>query len=276
MAQQRGYNKTPSTIKQQIEILEERGCEINDIEYAKKCLTNINYYRLAHYFAPFKDSKKGRYKKGTTFEDGMRLYEFDRQLRRLIMTFLEEIEISFRAIVSNYHAMKYGALGYLNASTFDSGHNHASHLTRIERLMELNESEDFVKHHKNKYGGVMPVWVAMELFSFGNLTYFYIDMKEADQKELSAKYYNLNYRMVENYLLCLSDLRNACAHYTRLYENPLPMIPKGEPDGTLRSYLNIAKALYPDKEKWENEFDTALAELTRKYKMEDRMEGYGF
>ena len=100
MAQQGSYNKTPSTIKQQIALLRERGCEISDTEYAERCLTNINYYRLAHYFAPFRDNK-GRYKKGTTFEDGMRLYDFDRQLRRLILTFLEEIEIYFRAVVSN-------------------------------------------------------------------------------------------------------------------------------------------------------------------------------
>jgi abortive infection bacteriophage resistance protein len=276
MSQQRSYNKTPSTIKQQIALLRERGCEVSDTEYAENCLTNINYYRLAHYFAPFKEGNKGRYKKGTTFEDGMRLYEFDRHLRRLIMTFLEEIEIYFRAVVSNFHAMKYGALGYLNGSTYDARHNHASLLSRIERLMELNESEDFVRHHKNKYGGVMPVWAAMELFSFGNITYFYIDMKEADQKELSAKYFDMNYRMVEDHLLCLSDLRNACAHYSRLYKNPFPMTPKGQPDSTLRSYLEIAKDLYPDKEKWENEFDTALSELIRKYKMEDRMDGYGY
>lgn len=276
MAQQKSYNKTPSTIKQQIALLRERGCEVSDTEYAEKCLTNINYYRLAHYFAPFRENNKSRYKKGTTFEDGMRLYEFDRQLRRLILTFLEEIEIYFRAVVSNFHAMKYGALGYLNGSTYDARHNHASLLSRIERLMELNESEDFVRHHKNKYGGVMPVWAAMELFSFGNITYFYIDMKEADQKELSAKYFGLNYRVVEDHLLCLSDLRNACAHYSRLYKNPFPMTPKGLPDPTLKSYLEIAKDLYPDKDRWEQEFDTALAELIRRYKMEDRMDGYGF
>ena len=51
------FNKTPATIKQQIEILRQRGCIIDDEEYARKCLTNINYYRLAYYFAPFLERK---------------------------------------------------------------------------------------------------------------------------------------------------------------------------------------------------------------------------
>ena len=108
------FNKTPATIKQQIEILRQRGCIIDDEEYARKCLTNINYYRLAYYFAPFLE-RKGKYRDGTTFEQIMKVYDFDRVLRRMLMTYLEEIEISMRAIISNYHDMKYGALGYLNA-----------------------------------------------------------------------------------------------------------------------------------------------------------------
>ncbi|MED9917120.1 MAG: Abi family protein, partial [[Eubacterium] siraeum] len=170
------FNKTPATIKQQIEILRQRGCIIDDEEYARKCLTNINYYRLAYYFAPFLE-RKGKYRDGTTFEQIMKVYDFDRVLRRMLMTYLEEIEISMRAIISNYHAMKYGALGYLNASGFDPHHNHQAFLSKIERLIEANENEEFVKHHKRKYGGIMPVWAAVELFSFGTLTYFLIDMK---------------------------------------------------------------------------------------------------
>ena len=37
------YNKSPATIKQQLDILKSRGCIIDNEEYAVKCLTNINY-----------------------------------------------------------------------------------------------------------------------------------------------------------------------------------------------------------------------------------------
>ena len=275
------FNKTPATINQQIDILLQRGCVINDREYAAQCLTRINYYRLAYYFAPFLEHK-GKYKDGTTFEQIMRIYDFDRMLRRLIMTYLEEIEIAFRALISNYHAMKYGALGYLNPSGFDPHHNHQAFMSKIERLMEVNEKEDFVKHHKNKYGGIMPVWAAMELFSFGTLTYFFIDMKAADKKELMSRSFDLNYRTVEDRLLCLSDLRNACAHYTRLFANPFTNAPKSaddlgfEPDNTLKTYLAVTRSLYPDKSKWENEFIPTIEGLIHEYDMVKYMDGYGW
>lgn len=275
------FNKTPATINQQIDILLQRGCVINDREYAAQCLTRINYYRLAYYFAPFLEHK-GKYKDGTTFEQIMRIYDFDRMLRRLIMTYLEEIEIAFRALISNYHAMKYGALGYLNPSGFDPHHNHQAFMSKIERLMEVNEKEDFVKHHKNKYGGIMPVWAAMELFSFGTLTYFFIDMKAADKKDLMSRSFDLNYRTVEDRLLCLSDLRNACAHYTRLFANPFTNAPKSaddlgfEPDNTLKTYLAVTRSLYPDKSKWENEFIPTIEGLIHEYDMLKYMDGYGW
>ena len=178
--------------------------------------------------------------------------------------------------------MKYGALGYLNASSFDPHHNHQAFLSKIERLIEANENEEFVKHHKRKYGGIMPVWAAVELFSFGTLTYFLIDMKTADKKDMVSRHFDLNYRTVEDRMLCLSDLRNVCAHYTRLYENPFPNAPKSseglgfEPDNTLKSYMAVARSLYPDKHKWENEFIPAVANLIDEYGMIDYMSGYGF
>lgn len=275
------YSKTPASIRQQLQILTERGLTIRDSDNAAMVLTNINYYRLVHYAEPFLE-KKGRYKEGTEFSDIMRLYEFDRLLRRLIMSHLEEIEISFRAIISNYHAMKYGALGYLNAASFDKGHNHAAFTGKLDRLLEINEKESFVIHHRNKYGGVMPVWAAMELFSFGMLTYFFMDMKDTDQKEIADKYYNISHRTVENRLSALSDLRNACAHYNRLYNNPFSQNVKGGEDlgfdygCTLKHYLAAAYSLYPDKQKWVNEFDSELNALIARFSMENMMSGYGF
>lgn len=128
----------------------------------------------------------------------------------------------------------------------------------------------------------MPVWAAVELFSFGTLTYFLIDMKTADKKDMVPRHFDLNYRTVEDRMLCLSDLRNVCAHYTRLYENPFPNAPKSsdglgfEPDNTLKSYMAAARSLYPDKYKWENEFIPAVANLIDEYGMIDYMSGYGF
>ena len=115
--------KAPSTINEQIMILKQRGCVIEDEKKARSTLKYINFYRLSNYFEPFSVSKH-KYEDGTSFEKIMRVYEMDRKLRSILLAALEEVEIALRAAVSNYHALKYGALGYLNPSNFNLSHNH--------------------------------------------------------------------------------------------------------------------------------------------------------
>lgn len=278
-----GYKsvKNPATIKAQIEKLISRGCIIDDEERAKFVLSNINYYRLVHYFSVFLD-QNGKYRKGTTFEKVMRVYDFDRLLRSLLLTALEEVEISMRAHVSNYHALKYGALGYLNESTFDFHHNHKYFISKIDRLVETNTGEALVTHHMKKYGGSFPLWVIMELFSFGMLNTFYADLKVDDKKAIADKAFGTTYRCVEDWLYCLSDLRNDCAHYTRLYAKPLENTPKQPGDyhrpltNTVYDHVLILKRLYPRDDAWRNTFLMRLEMLIMEYSDAIELEHLGF
>ena len=76
--------KLPSTVEEQIEKLRERGCIVEDEEFAKETLTDINYFRLAHYFSLFLE-EDGKYREGTKFRQVMRVYDFDRRLRNLLI-----------------------------------------------------------------------------------------------------------------------------------------------------------------------------------------------
>ena len=91
--------KSPATVEDQIEKLRSRGCIIEDYDHAVCALSNINYYRLAHYFAIFLETKS-HYREGTSFEAVMHIYDFDRMMRSLLMTTLEEVEITMRANIS--------------------------------------------------------------------------------------------------------------------------------------------------------------------------------
>ena len=171
--------KVPATVDEQLEILRSRGCIIEDEQLARQTLKYINYYRLSNYFEPFSVSKH-KYEEGTTFEKILRIYEMDRKLRSILLAALEEIEIALRAAISNSHALKYGALGYLNPSTFAVSHNHQSFMSRINHLVESNSEREFVRHYNAKYNGNFPLWVMCELFSFGTLAFFFKDMHTAD------------------------------------------------------------------------------------------------
>ena len=244
------YVKEPATIEAQLAKLQQRGCFIEDKSYAQSVLEKINYYRLANYFAVFLNSDK-RYREGTSFNNVLRLYDFDRRLRGYLLIFLEEIEISMRAVISNHHALKYGALGYLNESAFNRSHNHGRFISRIERLIETNTNVGFVSHHNQKYFGSFPLWVIMELFSFGMLAYFFQDLQTQDKKEISDKHFGglLSARHIESWLESLAALRNHCAHYCRLYANRIEPVPKAledapfKMDGSLFSYIYIMRLL---------------------------------
>lgn len=262
--------KNPATIKEQLSKLKERGCIIEDEEQAAQTLSYVNYYRLVHYFAIFLADKK-HYKAGTTFNKVLKVYDFDRELRILCLSVLEELEINFRACVSNYHAIKYGALGYLNPSTFDYHHNHRAFLGKVERMIDSNMNENLVQHHIKKYGGQFPLWVMVEMFSFGTLNMFYVDMHSSDKKEIAASY-GVNPNALENYFQCMSDCRNMCAHYNRLYGNdfekiprPVSFLPEREMSDSLFDYVLVMKQLYKRREFWNDNFLRKLGRLFYEY-----------
>lgn len=263
--------KKPTSIEEQIDKIAERGCDIGSREFAGYVLNKISYYRLTAYFLPFK-TENNTYIDGTTLETVYNIHEFDCELRRLCFSILEKIEIMLRMQISHYHAEKYGAVGYLNDDNFNGFHNADKFAERLKRTIEKNKNKLFVKHHIEKYDGNFPIWVIAELFTFGELSRFYSDMKAADQKELASVICGSTYTKAKSWLFCLSNLRNYCAHSARLYYTSFmstPVTPKGM-DYTLKNrifdYFLPLKFFYPDKEKWQDDFINPLKGLLKKYK----------
>lgn len=273
--------KIPSTIREQIAKMKERGCVFGDEKKARETLKYINYYRISNYFEPFSVSKH-KYEEGTTFEKIMQIYEMDRKLRSVLIAALEEIEIALRAAVSNFHALKYGATGYLNPSSFDRSHNHQSFIGRVNHLIECNDEREFVKHYNSKYGGKFPLWVVMELFSFGTLAFFYKDMHSADKKVLANDYYNCSPSELDNWIFCMNELRNYCAHYNRLYGNRFPVLPKTprdfEPElsDDVFGYIIVMKQLYHDRRNWNERVVKPISRMLKKNADAARLSDIGF
>lgn len=273
--------KIPSTPNEQIKKLRQRGCIIENEQLARDTLKHINYYRLSNYFEPFSISKH-QYEEGTTFEKILRIYEMDRKLRSILLAALEEVEITLRAAVSNYHALKYGAMGYLNPSSFDRSHNHQTFLARLDHMIEANSDRQFVKHYNRQHDGKFPLWVVMELFSFGSLAFFYKEMHNVDKKVLANDFYGCSPSEMDNWIFCLNELRNFCAHYNRIYGNTFPVMPrtprgfepelKNDPFG----YIIVLKQLYLDKANWNERVVKPLSRLLRKNSDAARLSDLGF
>lgn len=261
--------KKPTTYQEQLDILQRRNIVIDDPDRCAAVLESINYYRFTAYFLPFK-LKDGTYRSGTRFQRVYRIYEFDRKLRGVLFSALEEVEVYLRSKFAYFHAHKYGAEGYMDAANYSTNHQAEKFHENLAREIASNKRSAFVIHHNEHYDGHFPIWAIVELFTFGMLSRFYSDMKTADQKYLAKELYNTIPKNVISWLRCCTDLRNICAHYGRLYYRIFPATPANI-DATqtqsrqLWGAVMALKALYPDSEKWNNEIMSQFHALFEEY-----------
>lgn len=268
----RGYKiKKPKTYDQQIAILKAKGIIIKDEIKAKFFLNHVNYYRFSGYFLPFQVNGQGSLFPNIEFERLQAIYEFDAKLRNIIIGAVDEIEVHLRTQLSYFHAHKYGEEGYMDAANYNKMHNHRLFLKHINSCIRDNSRTLVVKHHLNKYSGHFPIWVIIEYFSIGMLSYFYADMHNNDKAVIAYNLYGVNYQVMDSWLRCLTDLRNKCAHYSRLYYwifPALPRMPQGEkyvPTRRLFAQLYMLKLMYPDEQKWNEDVFKPLSRLMTKY-----------
>ena len=262
--------KRPTSIKQQISILKRKGIKIEDSSVCEQFLTDVSYYRISGYLRAL---KKPHIPGGElSFEHLIKIYEFDSHLRALVFEIIEKIEISLRSRIGDYHASGYGALGYRDSSNFHHRFNHFRFTHSVDNAIADRRNSPVVKHHQEKYDGNFPIWVCIEFFSIGLLSFFYSGMANKDKKALAKSVYGVNYQTMQNWLHCLNDLRNCCAHYSRLYYWKFPGIPRipkrinYEATHRFFSQLYMLKWMYPAPERWNDEVMKPLRRLIKKYR----------
>lgn len=266
--------KPALNIDEQVKVLKDRGIEIKDDEQVKIILNRITYYRLSGYTWCF--IKDGKLPVGISFEQIYNAYEFDRELKYLLIKILEEIEITFRSRVANLLAIKYGPIGYRERGNFESTNNQDAgkdfYLKTLENIdNEINRSNEvYVEHYKKTYGE-FPIWVAAETMSFGCVAKVFSLMKKEDADEIS-KMYGLKSYILKSWMKHLAYIKNVCAHYSRLYgrinrTKPVlsnQMKKKGYDQGRTLATLHIIKSITRETTMW-GEFKQELYELMDKY-----------
>ena len=252
---------------------------ITDDAAALEILKKVNYYRLSAYgIGLTKKDNREKYNDGISLEHIYRLYRFDSIFRNKLIHVIEQLEIQLRAQISNHLALKYGSEGYINPDHFtnkkakDGKLVHTSVIENFEKERNHQKNAPFVKHHMDKYDGHFPIWVAVELFTFGNLSSLYSVMADDDRKAI-AKLYNTESKYLGSWILALVEIRNICAHYSRLYNMPLKQTPYLYPEyrqyktGTLNkvfpALISVKRMLNSDV-RW-TEFNTQLEALMDDY-----------
>ena len=210
-------------------MLKQRGLIVSDEDTALKQLASISYFRLASYWKIFEtDEATHQFANGTCLEDVISLYTFDRELRSIIFTAIQDIEVALRTRIIHFFSLSHGAFWFMDVSKFNNRNIFQTCLDNIQ--VELSRSkEEFLQEHFAKYSSpsMPPVWKTLEVVSFGNLSKLYANMKDVEVKKLVAKSVGLpQYTYLESWMRSLTVLRNCCAHHARTWNRRYPTMPQ--------------------------------------------------
>ena len=222
LADRTDYTKKPLTLDEQVARLKQRGLVFDDESEAIAYLFNISYYRLRAYTYPFQENGEGVEhnftRKDIHFKDIIDLYCFDRRLRSLIFNAIEKIEVAVRTkIIQIYAESTHNSHWYDNESLYRFDYEDL--MKHIEA--DVNRSnEDFIKHYNSKYNNppMPPSWMALEVVSFATLSRVFKSLKSDSHKKYITEQFGLKkVAILENWLHAISNLRNCCAHHSRVW-----------------------------------------------------------
>ena len=195
---------------------------IPDAAKAAHYLRHISYYRLRAYWLPFEQpaaiTGDHSFVPGTSLDEVLALYVFDRRLRLLVMDALERVEVSLRGSWAHHLAMKYGPHGYLDPAIYYRPDHYATAFASL--IEEISRSKDtFMVHYANKYSDPHrpPVWMTAEVISLGQLSKWMGNLKlRADRNAISHQF-GLDEKVLVSIAHHLTYVRNICAHHGRLW-----------------------------------------------------------
>jgi len=240
------------TLDEQIELLKSRNINFYNEEIAKQILLHNNYYNIINgYKDLFLDNKNNtEFKIGTTFEEIYSLYEFDRQLRTIFLEYILKIENSLRSLIAYYFSQEYGNDNYLKLDNFEIFQNTnvsmdkkqkqikfiQSLIGNINKNIANNIENKYIGHYMTQYG-FTPLWVLVNILSFGDICNFYRLSKQKERISISKKF-NIAEFDLSSLLNILCKTRNLCAHDERLYNYEYPAY-TGINDTKYHSSLNL-------------------------------------
>ena len=234
--------KVFKTIDEQINILQERGLTIDDIDFAKEELIRENYFFINGYRHLFLENGSDKYyKEGTNFREIIALFNFDRQIRNIFFKNLLVVENNMKSIFSYQLSKEYGyrEKDYLKNTNFNRSPEKQRQindlLRKMKRQIRINGGQHQATNHYIKNYGYIPLWVVVKVLSFGIVSELYTVMKESDQEAI-AQVYGVSSENLIRYLPILANYRNLCAHEDIVYNHKTNKVIE---DNAIHAFLEI-------------------------------------
>lgn len=209
------------TIDEQISILKSRGLTISNYENAYDFLYKNNYYRISGYTLTLRNHDI--FYKGVDFQNIIDIYEFDHELRNILLKYIEVIEVMLKSIYAYEFSKKYGPNGYLDSDNFEKKETYDNIMKKAEKQKESRHGhEAYLKHFIEELGEPIPIWAYVDLLTIADISFLYsISNKELKKSIANSIMKSANSakkdKILEASMHEITIIRNLCAHGSRLY-----------------------------------------------------------
>ncbi|MDH1303240.1 Abi family protein [Achromobacter sp. GD03932] len=192
-----------------------------DAKTALPYLRQIGGYRLKGYWYQWQDAETRRFRGHVHFDQVIRRYEFDRELRRITSDALERIELAVRTVMSNVLSRREGPHWFMKEDlfTWPQGWRHQTFLEKVRDEIDRVRKKPFIAHYRATYDSpeFPPSWVVSECLSFGSWTHAYKGLANGEyRKEISRRFGVEACAVFDTWLYAFAVLRNTVAHHGRL------------------------------------------------------------
>ncbi len=237
------FAKQYSSPEQIVQILKSRGMLIKDKHKVLNYLLNIGYHRLSAYIFPFYKSPKSDLilKEGTTFEQVLTLYRFDKKLRILLFNEIEKIEVAIRSVLANVGCQELNDRYWITKPEYFANADKFNQTLGIIEKELASSKEDYIERFRQNYiESYPPAWMITEILSFGNLNYIYSNISSNQLMKHIAGYFGLQPQVFISWLTVLANLRNMCCHHARIWNRDFMLNP-AEPKKTKGAWIDTSK-----------------------------------
>jgi|GEM_PF-1344177 len=208
---------------------------------AKKKLESLNYYRFSIYpkILPKNDSEN------FSFNDAMKLYEFDEFLKKNLYEFTSYLENKWKGSLVHYLGVNYNnphffmAQCYLDLSLYQSPKWGRDIILTFQDIIKKSNSLP-IKHHRKNKQSFIPIWVLIEELTFGQFETFLTQLNGNYLKDFSRGLYNAKYvSAFSGWVSLIRELRNKISHHSRLYGGNFTKPPKILNEDSKKYFPNI-------------------------------------
>lgn len=222
------------------------GLTVANPAQAEDFLRKTNYYRFKVYLRPYLTSPNTKtFVPGSDFDSALQLYQFDEELRSFVFGLTSLVEVRFRHIMDQrLTVFTNDPFWYLQSEPYKS----FPHRTlRLLRGSFDGSKEEFAKYYLSKYHSdvdgqynfLPPFWIASEVLTLGQLHKFVQSFEKSffapatptgtnELDALAKDFGAFNVGHLTKWLEYVRNLRNWCAHHSRLWNRHMAEPPNVE------------------------------------------------